>query len=361
MHFTRHGAAAPPIIVRGEGCRIVDAEGRSYLDGLAGLFTVQVGHGRRELAQVAARQAEELAFFPLWSYAHPSAIDLAERLAHYAPGDLDRVFFTSGGGEAVESAWKLAKQYFKLIGKPYEDQGDQPLDRLPRHPAGRARDHRGLRVPRAVRAAGARRLQGAQHQRLPRAARPGGEGVRAVGGRPRRGGDPRRGRRHGGRGVRRARAERGRLLPAAARLLRAAARDLHAPRRAAGLRRGDLRVRPHRLDVRLLRLRLRPGHHHLRQGHDLGLLADRRDDRQRSAVRAVRQRHGVVPARLHVRRAPGVGRRGDGQPGHLRAGGAQRARPGAVAGRSARRWSSCWTCRSSATCAARASSSASSW
>ena len=77
MHFARHGAGAPPIIVRGEGCRIVDADGRSYLDGLAGLFTVQVGHGRRELAQAAARQAEELAFFPLWSYAHPAAIGRA--------------------------------------------------------------------------------------------------------------------------------------------------------------------------------------------------------------------------------------------------------------------------------------------
>ncbi len=117
MHFTRQ-ATPPPIIVRGEGCRVFDAAGRAYVDGLAGLFTVQVGHGRRELAEAAARQASELAFFPLWSYAHPAAIDLAERLAHYAPGDLNRVFFTTGGGEAVESAWKLAKQYFKLTGKP---------------------------------------------------------------------------------------------------------------------------------------------------------------------------------------------------------------------------------------------------
>jgi adenosylmethionine-8-amino-7-oxononanoate aminotransferase len=79
---------------------------------------VQAGHGRRELAEAAARQASELAFFPIWGYAHPAAIDLAERLAHYAPGNLNRVFFTTGGGEAVESAWKLAKQYFKLAGKP---------------------------------------------------------------------------------------------------------------------------------------------------------------------------------------------------------------------------------------------------
>jgi adenosylmethionine-8-amino-7-oxononanoate aminotransferase len=122
MHFARHSTYADggqiPIIVHGEGCRIWDDRGRSYLDGLAGLFVVQAGHGRRELAEAAARQASELAFFPIWGYAHPAAIDLAERLAHYAPGNLNRVFFTTGGGEAVESAWKLAKQYFKLAGKP---------------------------------------------------------------------------------------------------------------------------------------------------------------------------------------------------------------------------------------------------
>jgi adenosylmethionine-8-amino-7-oxononanoate aminotransferase len=123
MHFTRHsvyedGGGHVPIIVRGEGARIWDDQGRSYLDGLAGLFVVQVGHGRGELAQAAARQAEQLAFFPLWSYAHPAAIELADRLATLAPPDLNRTFFTTGGGEAVESAWKLAKQFFKLTGKP---------------------------------------------------------------------------------------------------------------------------------------------------------------------------------------------------------------------------------------------------
>jgi adenosylmethionine-8-amino-7-oxononanoate aminotransferase len=122
MHFTRHSTyedgGAAPMIVRGEGAYVWDAAGRRYLDGLSGLFVVQAGHGRRELAETAARQAEQLAFFPLWSYAHPNAIDLAERLAHHAPGDLNRVFFTTGGGEAVETAWKLAKQYWKLMGKP---------------------------------------------------------------------------------------------------------------------------------------------------------------------------------------------------------------------------------------------------
>ncbi|HEV7581427.1 MAG TPA: aspartate aminotransferase family protein [Mycobacterium sp.] len=119
LHFTRHGPDfRPPIITRGEGVTIFDDRGKSYLDGLSGLFTVQVGHGRTELAEVAARQASTLAFFPLWGYATPTAIELAERLAHYAPGDLNRVFFTTGGTEAVETAWKVAKQYFKLTGKP---------------------------------------------------------------------------------------------------------------------------------------------------------------------------------------------------------------------------------------------------
>ncbi len=118
-HFARHGAGiTPPIITRGEGVRIWDSHGKSYLDALSGLFVVQVGHGRAELAEAAAKQAKQLGFFPLWSYATPPAIELAERLSQYAPGDLNRVFFTTGGGEAVETAWKLAKQYFKLTGKP---------------------------------------------------------------------------------------------------------------------------------------------------------------------------------------------------------------------------------------------------
>jgi adenosylmethionine-8-amino-7-oxononanoate aminotransferase len=121
LHFSRMGSyetAEVPVIVRGDGAYIYDARGKRYLDGLAGLFVSQLGHGRTELAEAAAKQASELAFFPLWSYAHPKSIELAERVAGYAPGDLNRVFFTSGGGEAVETAWKLAKNYFKLTGKP---------------------------------------------------------------------------------------------------------------------------------------------------------------------------------------------------------------------------------------------------
>lgn len=121
MHFTRLGSLdghEVPVITRGEGCYVYDEHGKRYLDGLSGLFTVQVGHGRKELAQAAAQQAEQLAYFPVWSFAHEPAITLAERLAHYAPGDLNRVFFTPTGGDAVESAIKFARQYWKLQGQP---------------------------------------------------------------------------------------------------------------------------------------------------------------------------------------------------------------------------------------------------
>ena len=121
MHFSRMGAYEThevPVMVRGEGAYVWDQHGKRYLDGLAGLFTSQLGHGRTELAEAGAKQASTLAYFPLWTYAHPRAIELAERLAGYAPGDLNRVFFTSGGSEAVESAWKLVRQYFRITGQP---------------------------------------------------------------------------------------------------------------------------------------------------------------------------------------------------------------------------------------------------
>src|ERR1700735_2366264 len=121
LHFTRMSTYADsdvPVIVRGSGAYVYDQHGKRYLDGLSGLFVSQVGHGRKEIAEAGARQAEELALFSLWALAHPKAIELATRLADLAPGDLNRVFFTTSGSEAVESAWKLAKQYFKIIGQP---------------------------------------------------------------------------------------------------------------------------------------------------------------------------------------------------------------------------------------------------
>jgi adenosylmethionine-8-amino-7-oxononanoate aminotransferase len=121
MHFSRMGNYTPdheiPVIVRGEGCYVYDEHGNRHLDGLSGLFCVNAGHGRSEIGEAAARQVEELDFYILWSYAHPRAIELAARIATLTPGDLNRVFFTSGGSEAVESALKLVRNYFRLQGK----------------------------------------------------------------------------------------------------------------------------------------------------------------------------------------------------------------------------------------------------
>jgi adenosylmethionine-8-amino-7-oxononanoate aminotransferase len=117
MHFTRMSEPVPTI-ARGEGAYIYDTAGKRYLDALSGLFVVQAGHGRTELAAAAAEQAGTLAYFPIWSYAHPKAIELADRLAALAPGELNKVFFATGGSEAVETAFKLARQYFKATGKP---------------------------------------------------------------------------------------------------------------------------------------------------------------------------------------------------------------------------------------------------
>ena len=120
MHFTRMGGYATadvPIIVRGEGCYLEDANGKRYLDALAGLFSVNVGYSfGEEIGQAALEQMRELPFYTNWSYAHPRAIELAAEIASLAPGDLNRVFFCSGGSEAVESAWKLARQYYRVRG-----------------------------------------------------------------------------------------------------------------------------------------------------------------------------------------------------------------------------------------------------
>jgi adenosylmethionine-8-amino-7-oxononanoate aminotransferase len=117
-HFGPVSASGAPVYVRGEGCHLYDDAGRRYLDGLSVLFCVNAGHGRAELAEAAARQMRELAFATTWDAVHPRAVELAARIAALAPGDLDRVFFTSGGSEAVESALKLARAYHRLRGEP---------------------------------------------------------------------------------------------------------------------------------------------------------------------------------------------------------------------------------------------------
>jgi adenosylmethionine-8-amino-7-oxononanoate aminotransferase len=121
LHFTRmsaYGDSDVPIIVRGDGCYLEDINGKRYLDALAGLFSVNIGYGfGDEIGEAAAAQMRELPFYTNWSYAHPRAIELASEVASLTPGDLNRLFFVSGGSEAVESAWKLARQYYAARGE----------------------------------------------------------------------------------------------------------------------------------------------------------------------------------------------------------------------------------------------------
>ena len=102
---------ALPIIERAEGCYLYDADGVEYLDGLAGLFCVNIGHGRPDLSNAAAKQMNKLAYSTNWGFAHPPAIEAAEMIAGFAPGDLSETFFVSSGSEAVESAIKFARNY----------------------------------------------------------------------------------------------------------------------------------------------------------------------------------------------------------------------------------------------------------
>jgi adenosylmethionine-8-amino-7-oxononanoate aminotransferase len=119
LHFTPYAEdwSKLPVIVSGEGCYVTDDKGNSYIDGLAGLFTTQVGHGRTEFGEVAARQMKELGFFPNWSFQHPRSLELAAKISEIAPGDLDSTFFVSTGSEAVETVIKLARQYHKANGE----------------------------------------------------------------------------------------------------------------------------------------------------------------------------------------------------------------------------------------------------
>jgi adenosylmethionine-8-amino-7-oxononanoate aminotransferase len=122
LHFTAMGeysdAAPIPVIERGEGCELVDSNGRRYLDALSGLFTVQIGYSHgEEIAAAATAQLRELPYYSNWGFSHPRAIELSAELAELAPGDLERVFFVNSGSEAVESAIKLARQFHMQRGE----------------------------------------------------------------------------------------------------------------------------------------------------------------------------------------------------------------------------------------------------
>jgi len=121
LHFSRNGSPAPLLVLeRGEGPYVFDTEGNRYLDGLSSLFCAQIGYSYgEELASVAAAQLQQLAFSTIWTgAAHPAAIELAEALSEVMPGDLNHAFFTNGGSESVESAWKLVRQYHVANGEP---------------------------------------------------------------------------------------------------------------------------------------------------------------------------------------------------------------------------------------------------
>jgi adenosylmethionine-8-amino-7-oxononanoate aminotransferase len=124
LHFARNGdfaegGAELMVLERGEGTHVFDTEGRRYVDGLSSMFCAQIGYSYgEEMAAVAAEQLSTLAFSTLWGTAHPAALALGERLADIAPAGIDRVFFTSGGSESVEAAWKLVRQYHDANGQP---------------------------------------------------------------------------------------------------------------------------------------------------------------------------------------------------------------------------------------------------
>jgi putrescine---pyruvate transaminase len=111
--------AEPMIYVRGRGATVTDIGGHEYLDGLSGLWNVNVGHGRTELADAAAAQIKEIAYFSGYvGSSNVPAITLASRLIELAYDNMQGVFFTSGGAESNESAFKTARFYWKAMGKP---------------------------------------------------------------------------------------------------------------------------------------------------------------------------------------------------------------------------------------------------
>jgi adenosylmethionine-8-amino-7-oxononanoate aminotransferase len=151
LHFTNMRGHEPPIIVRGDGCYLEDVHGNRYLDALAGLFSVNLGYGYgEEIGQAALEQMRELPFYTNWTYAHPRAIELASEVASLAPGDLNRVFFVSGGSEAVESAWKLARQYFAVREGATQAPGVEPGEMIGRQVGGPPAGHKYKAIARNI-------------------------------------------------------------------------------------------------------------------------------------------------------------------------------------------------------------------
>ena len=109
---------APPVLVGGDGPYVIESDGTRLLDAMSGLFTTAIGYSHgKELGAAAAAQMEQLAYYPNWAATNPATLALTERVLALAPPQMSRVFFTSGGSESVESAWKLARQHFQARGE----------------------------------------------------------------------------------------------------------------------------------------------------------------------------------------------------------------------------------------------------
>jgi adenosylmethionine-8-amino-7-oxononanoate aminotransferase len=119
LHFSKQSLDDLLVLERGEGPYVFDTKGKRHIDALSSLFCAQIGYSYgEEMASAAAAQLTTLAFNTNWGTAHPASIELAAKLASVAPPGMERVFFTSGGSEAVEGAWKLTREHFLAIGQP---------------------------------------------------------------------------------------------------------------------------------------------------------------------------------------------------------------------------------------------------
>ncbi len=293
---------APPVLVGGDGPYVIEADGTRLLDAMSGLFTTQIGYSHgAEIGAAAAAQMERLAYYPNWAATNPATLALTERILALAPPQMSRIFFTSGGSESVESAWKLARQHFQARGESsrrivisrhgsYHGCSLGALS-ITGIPAAKAPFEPLVPDTRHVLNTDPRQNPGgdplAAADAIEQAILAEGpenvcmvilEPVQNAGGMPR----------------------------AAARLRAARARDLRSPRRAAVLRRGHLRVRAPRALVRLGAPRLHARPDHVREGRHVGLRAARRRDLQRGRRGAAARERGPLRPRLHVRRPPGL-------------------------------------------------------
>ena len=113
----RHFKTAPRMLARAQGMYYYDETGRALLDTCAGLWCVNAGHGRKQIADAISKAANELDFAPNFQFAHPAVFTLAQRIAALAPAGMDHVFFVNSGSEAADTALKIARAYFQKIGQ----------------------------------------------------------------------------------------------------------------------------------------------------------------------------------------------------------------------------------------------------